>query len=130
VAADRDVGADLEVGPAQLVFDLLVDSQSATADATGLSVIDTWHTGPRNPTERSRWRQETQKIKTQRGTYRFAAVVTGLGALLPLAGIAMRLCGEKVALTTAGTNWLVALALLLSLAAIGRGATRVRHPPW
>jgi hypothetical protein len=24
VAADRDIGADLEVGPAQLVFDLLV----------------------------------------------------------------------------------------------------------
>jgi hypothetical protein len=26
VATDRDIGADLEVGPAQLVFDLLVAS--------------------------------------------------------------------------------------------------------
>jgi hypothetical protein len=95
---------------------------------TGLSVIDTWHTGPSDPVERERWRQDTQKIKTQDAIYRLAATVTAVGAILPLVGIVMRVFGVKIALTTVDANWLVALPLVLSLAAIGAGAIRVRHP--
>jgi hypothetical protein len=113
-------------GSTKLLFAVITGAGGVAGSFfTGLSVADSWHTGP--TWGRESWRRG-QWITSRPQAYRWAEGTATIGGTPALIGILLRVLGVKIGLTTANANWLVGVALALSMTAIALGMLRTRHP--
>jgi hypothetical protein len=93
---------------------------------TALSIADSWHTGPSNPAEKTKW-QRSQWIREPEQGDRRTLHVLGVSSLPVATGIVLRAAHIHVTPNSTGVAWLVGVTLALSMLAVGAGAFRTRH---